>query len=161
MKPKICKGTKNDFYLYVRMALQDRMPWKTLAMLLNDVAPTLTETREIISILLKELETLHLAFQEQQAELKKYQDKSEIILDAHDQDSLPEYETLDDYKIKEAIETPEERSTVENDFPNKSIENGSEDSKNISMETETIPDVIQEYEQQNSVTETETRDDEI
>ena len=82
MKPKICKGTKNDFYLYVRMALQDRMPWKTLAMLLNDVAPTLTETREIISILLKELETLHSAFQNNIELLKKYEEESETLIDS-------------------------------------------------------------------------------
>ena len=76
MKPKNCKGTKTEFSYYVSKALQNRMPWKTLAMLLNDVAPTLDETREIISILLKELETLHFLFQEKQEELKKYQDKS-------------------------------------------------------------------------------------
>ena len=130
MKPKICKGTKNDFSLYIRMALQDRMPWKILAMLLNDVAPTLNETREIISILLEELETLRLAFQEKQEELKMYQDKNESVLDATNQDSLQGYETLvDNYKIREAIETPEERNSVEYYFPNESIERGSEESQ--------------------------------
>ena len=164
MKPKIYKGTKNDFSLYVRMALQDRMPWKILAMLLKDVAPTLNETREIISILLKELETLNLAFQEKQEELKMYQFKGENVFNATNQDSLQGYENLvDSYKIKEATETPtpEERNSVENDFPNESIESASEDYQNISLETETLPDVIQECELQSSEKETELMDDEI
>ena len=79
MDSENCKGTVTEFSYYVSKALQNRMPWKSLAILLNDVAPTLNETREVISILLKELETLHLAFQAKQDELKKYQEKSETI----------------------------------------------------------------------------------
>ena len=44
MESNICKGTKNDFSYFVDMALQNRMPWKTLASLLKDLAPTLNET---------------------------------------------------------------------------------------------------------------------
>ena len=47
MEPNICKGTRNDFSYFVDMALQNRMPWKTLASLLTDLAPTLNETREM------------------------------------------------------------------------------------------------------------------
>ena len=63
MATKSYKGNKTDFSHFINMALQDRMPWKTLGMLLNDFAPTVNETREVISILLKELESLHCAFQ--------------------------------------------------------------------------------------------------
>ena len=87
MIPKSCKGTKTDFSDYICKALQGRMPWKTLAMLLNDVAPTLNETREIINILLKELETFHSAFQENQEKLKKYENE-DFANDTNQQDSL-------------------------------------------------------------------------
>ena len=63
MESYVCKGTKTDFSYYIKMALLQRMPWKTLESLLIDVAPTLIETREIISILLRELETLQLTLQ--------------------------------------------------------------------------------------------------
>ena len=63
MDSNICKGTKNDFSYFVDMALQNRMPWKTLASLLTDLAPTLNDTREVISILLKELEALKSTLQ--------------------------------------------------------------------------------------------------
>ena len=56
MKPQ------TDFSYLVKMALQNRLPWKNLAMLLNDDTLTLIETREVISILMKELESLNVAF---------------------------------------------------------------------------------------------------
>ena len=49
------------------------MPWKTLTILLKDLAPTLNETREIISILLKQLETLQSTLYKKEKELEMYQ----------------------------------------------------------------------------------------
>ena len=98
MIPKTYKGNKTDFSYFVNMALQDRLPWKTLAMLFNDVAPTLNETREIISLLLKELESLHLAFQGKNDELIKYKEKNEtksLAIDTFEYDSLPRSEPID------------------------------------------------------------------
>ena len=54
------KGTKPDFSNFVALTLENRMPWKTLNSLLFDLAPTLNEPREIIGILLKELEEKEL-----------------------------------------------------------------------------------------------------
>ena len=62
-----------DFSHFVALTLQNRMQWKTLSLLLFDLAPTLNETREIICILLKELEALHLILQKKDKELEKYQ----------------------------------------------------------------------------------------
>ena len=73
MESNIYKGTKNDFSYFVDMALQNRMPWKTLASLLTDLAPTLNDTREVISILLKELEALKSTLQKKDELLEKYQ----------------------------------------------------------------------------------------
>ena len=52
------------------------MPWKMLSLNLFNLAPTLNETKEIILILLKELETLHLILQKKDQELAKYQRSS-------------------------------------------------------------------------------------
>ena len=60
----------------VGMALQNTMPWKTLAILLEDLSPTLSEAREVINILLKELETLQLSLQRKQKELENYQEEN-------------------------------------------------------------------------------------
>ena len=79
MDSNICKGTKNDFSYFVDMALQNRMPWKTLASLLTDLAPTLNETREVVRILLKELETLKLSLQKKNELLEMYQNESDAF----------------------------------------------------------------------------------
>ena len=71
MESNVNKGTKPDFSNFVALTLENRMPWKTLSLLLNDLAPTLNETREIIiSILLKELEALQSRFKQKEKELE-------------------------------------------------------------------------------------------
>ena len=114
MESKEYKGTKIDFSYFVGMALQNNMAWKTLAIILKELAPTLDETREVVSILLKELEAMQSILKAKDKELEMYRNNGSL-----------------------------------------------EDPQNISLETKTIPDVIQEYEQQSSVTETEASDDEI
>ena len=76
MESNINKGTKTDFSYFVRMALQDNLAWKSLAMILKDFAPTLIETREVISILLKELEALQSTLKKKDKELKMYQNSN-------------------------------------------------------------------------------------
>ena len=75
------------------MSLQRRMPWETLALLLRDLAPTLEETREIISILLKELEALQSSLQMKHKEFEEFQNhnkNSEELMqsDIHDQNNF-------------------------------------------------------------------------
>ena len=103
MATKTYKGNKTDFSHFVKMALQDRMSWKTLETLLNDFAPTVNETREVISILLKELEALYLEFQKNKEVLKKYQEESETLVDRK--------RLIDD--AREVVENPEERINPE------------------------------------------------
>ena len=67
--------TKTHFSHFVLMTIQNRMSWKILASLFTELAPTLNETREIISILLKELEALQLEKKEEL--LEKYQKGSD------------------------------------------------------------------------------------
>ena len=63
MEPNVDKDLIPDFSHFVRLTLKNRMPWKTLGLLLKDLAPSLNETRGIICILLKELETLQSRLQ--------------------------------------------------------------------------------------------------
>ena len=58
--------TKKHFSHFVLMTLQNRMSWKTLASLFTELAPTLNETREIISILLKEVKALQSTLQKKE-----------------------------------------------------------------------------------------------
>ena len=76
MESNFSKGTKPDFSNFVALTLENRMQWKTLSFLLKDLAPSLNETREIISILLKELETLHSILKMKDKELEIYQKNS-------------------------------------------------------------------------------------
>ena len=77
MNTKCYKGTKNDFSHFINMALQERMPWKILSFLLKRLAPTLNETREIICILLTELEALQSTLHDKEKEIENYQRNSE------------------------------------------------------------------------------------
>ena len=76
MEFNVRKHTKPDFSNFVALTLENRMPWKTLNSLLFDLAPSLNETREIICILLKELETLQSTVQKKEKELAKYENSS-------------------------------------------------------------------------------------
>ena len=89
MTPNIYKGSKTDFSYLVGMSLQRRMPWGTLASLLKDLAPTLEETREVISILLKELEFLQSSLQKKEKEVEICQ-KQRLEDDILDQNNFLE-----------------------------------------------------------------------
>ena len=67
------KHNKYDFSHFVSLALRNTIPWPTLSMLFKDLAPTLNETREIIKVLLKELEALQSTLQQKEKQLEKYQ----------------------------------------------------------------------------------------
>ena len=73
MESNVYNGTKTDFSYFIRMAVQNNIAWKSLAMILKDLTPTLDETREVIGILLKELEALQLSLKKKDKELEMYQ----------------------------------------------------------------------------------------
>ena len=66
---------------FVGLALQNTMSWNTLPIILKDLAPTLDEAKEVIDILLKELETLHSILQKKHQELETYQRRDEVLSD--------------------------------------------------------------------------------
>ena len=84
---------KTDFSYFVRMALESNIPWKSLSMILKDLTPTLIETREVISILLKELEALQSTLKMKDKELAL---KDKTIQENVEQNSMPERKTIED-----------------------------------------------------------------
>ena len=62
----------------VGMALQNTLPWTSLAILLKDLSPSLSEAKEVINILVKELESLQISLQKKEKELELYQKENVI-----------------------------------------------------------------------------------
>ena len=116
---------KTDFSYFVRMALKNDMPWKTLAIILKELTPTLVETREVICILLKELEKLQSTLKKKDKELKMYQNSNfteesqENIVENHNigmvTESIPDNQRcINNQEHNSAIET--EFETLDNEI---------------------------------------------
>ena len=60
---------------FVKMALQNTISWTSLAIILKDLAPTIDEARDVISILLNELESLQSSLDKKDKVLEEYQNK--------------------------------------------------------------------------------------
>ena len=57
MLSKINPSDKNlDFEYFVNLALVNKLPWDSLIVILNDWTPTLAKSKEVIEILVKELQ---------------------------------------------------------------------------------------------------------
>ena len=57
MLTKINPADKNlDFEYFVNLALVNKLPWDSLIVILNDWTPTLAKSKEVIEILVKELQ---------------------------------------------------------------------------------------------------------
>ena len=49
-------GHEVDFNYFIQFTIQKKMPWKSLSLFLIDLAPTLEKSKEVIEILVQELE---------------------------------------------------------------------------------------------------------
>ena len=74
--PQLEKYFRNS----VKMAIQDKMTWSTLSLLLEDMAPTLLECKQLVKILLQELQNI-----KQMLDEKVPEENREII----DKESVP------------------------------------------------------------------------
>ena len=50
------KGVRVDFHYFIQAAVDQELPWKTLAFFLTDLTTTPDKSREVIKILVEELE---------------------------------------------------------------------------------------------------------
>ena len=58
------ENIKVDFRYFITSALQNKITWEVLDHFLNDLTPTLATSKQVIKVLLKELQKLHLELQE-------------------------------------------------------------------------------------------------
>ena len=50
---------KVDFRYFISLALKNKLAWQSLPSILSDFTPTLEDSKEVIEVLIKELEKLH------------------------------------------------------------------------------------------------------
>ena len=60
--------TKLNFRYFIKMALQKKISWDTLLVFLDDLTPTLVQSKQAIEVLVKELQTLQSKVQEDKVE---------------------------------------------------------------------------------------------
>ena len=73
------KQIKTDFCQLIGMALQSKMSWKVLANILEGIIPSFEESKEVINILLIELEKLQLRLMEKEKVVAKSDEITEDI----------------------------------------------------------------------------------
>ena len=78
-----------DFDYSIKMALNYKVSWTTLALMLQDMTPTLKQSRQLVKVLLKELQNLQKKFQN----LAK--DETSSIMDDEVYNENEEIEILD------------------------------------------------------------------
>ena len=79
------KQIKTDFCQLIGMALQSKMSWKVLANILEGIIPSFEESKEVINILLIELEKLQLKLMEKEKVVNKSKAQDESSEDIADE----------------------------------------------------------------------------
>ena len=97
------ENIKIDFKYYISSALQNKITWEALDHFLDDLTPTLTTSRHVIKVLLKELQKLQ----------SEFQSKSDII-------ELPKETQAEDI-ICDDIEVSDDTEGETEEFPSESI----------------------------------------
>ena len=95
------KPTMTVFCNLIGMALQNKMPWGMLANTLDCIIPSFEESKQVIIILLKELENLQVRLMKKERDEIGETSKFEVIENTkeqvHETDGfLPETETIED-----------------------------------------------------------------
>ena len=54
----VMKKCQAYFKSSIQMALENKFPWTTLALMLDQMTPTLNQSKELVKVLLSELQTL-------------------------------------------------------------------------------------------------------
>ena len=83
---KYSDGINVDSKYLIELATQNKMSWKTLEMLLEDLIPTLAKSKQVIKLLIQELQTLHSKLKGKHFSIKEEVEIDEI----HSEINLPE-----------------------------------------------------------------------
>ena len=87
----------------IQMALENNFSWTTLALMLDEMTPTLNKTKELVKVLLEELEKLQKKHQEFLGE--KVQINNKVPNQTDEIEILEDKSTLDEIENFQAIET--------------------------------------------------------
>ena len=94
---KMASNCEAYFKNSIQMALENNVSWTTLALMLDEMTPTLTKTKELVKVLLEELQKLQKKHQEFVSEKVQLNDKV--------QNKADEIEILEENSILDEIET--------------------------------------------------------
>ena len=77
-----------DFEYFIQSAVDNKLPWNTLAYFLIDLAPTLDKSRQVIKILVQELEkwVLKVEFKEDSIVTENVSENKELAENFQDED---------------------------------------------------------------------------
>ena len=78
------QNVKVDFRYFISSALQKNITWEALDVFLNDLTPTLATSKQVIKVLIKELQKLQSKLQDLQNDKIKDEDEIQIIEDEND-----------------------------------------------------------------------------
>ena len=73
------KSTKSNFEYFIKMALQKKISWETLMVFLDDLTPTLVQSKQAIEVLVKELQSLQSKLQEDKVDNDEFFEIVEIV----------------------------------------------------------------------------------
>ena len=118
----------------IQMALENNFSWTTLALMLDEMTPTLTKTKQLVKVLLNELQTLQKKHQEFVGERAQLYDKVQCETD--------EIEILENKSTLDEIET----SNVEAIESNCNLDNDSNQDSNNEDKSSTIDEEAENHE---------------
>ena len=103
---KMSIATTVNFKYFVSLAMQNKMSWEGLAFVLDDLASTLPKSKEVIQVLLKELQKLQSRYSEEGKEV--------IQIDDHQLNFENEMMETDDTAIDRDSNDFEDQNSIEN-----------------------------------------------
>ena len=131
---KMASNCEAYFKNSIQMALQNNFSWKILALMLDEMTPTLSKTKELVKVLLNELQTLQKKHQEFIGERAQLYDKVQCETD--------EIEILENKSTLDEIET----SNVEAIESNCNLDKDSNQDSNNEDKSSTIDEEAENHE---------------
>ena len=77
---KMPEGARNDFKCYFDMALENKISWEVVTSFIEPCTPTLEKSREIIRLLLTEIQILQTKLQQKNTNFELQDESPEYVL---------------------------------------------------------------------------------
>ena len=151
-------GTRPNMTVYcnlVGMALQNKMPWEMLENTLDCIIPSFEESKQVIKILLKELENLHLKLITETIQGEGSNDSSTTELEINDEinDSNESIETNNSQNIESnSLDALEEK--LGNDVTNQFYEFIGDHEEQLQTKEEPNPEEVEQFSRNDEIIDT-------